>query len=574
MSRRILLCLTIGAVIIGTIMPANVVRSGSSLARWPLDHDISNPHEVWGTYGDARVSLFDVYLQQGIDIHQDAGSPVYPVKNGLYVISDGVEEWGSVPVVVVGNGSQYYLYGHIDNDGYPPIYQGMDLLDIDSAFCRIDDSLMHPHIEFWLADISGPKARGKSNPLWQDAESGYEYLYTEMGSGPEIYDGGAESWWKGVAVGVYSLEGVFWSRNQYYKKSAVAAGDHVDVMVFAHSKVTYNWHGPVGVCKMAMWYEVADEPTQTPDPEGYWNHRFDFTKTLPSDSDGKYVFAAEDYDTEPCQPGDCVVIPRTIDSTDDDRMWYIITNFGSADEVNPDLHIGTSSSGGQITYQAWFMLDDCLTDPPPIYGPMEIEIAKGPTGVTTCLTAVSTENGIVVGWCLPWSDQYTGTRLSRQDTTEGTFSPIEASMAMVGDSARGGQYLSYLDPDVVQGPEYAYRTEFLNRNGDWETLGGIIRVAWSPPVDPGVALQVVPNPSRASCDIRLGTELSHRQDVLIQVFNAAGQEVWTSAGVPLRNGSLTWDGTGKDGARVAPGTYFCRLSCGEYRETVKLIRLK
>jgi hypothetical protein len=104
-------------------------------------------------------------------------------------------------------------------------------------------------------------------------------------------------------------------------------------------------------------------------------------------------------------------------------------------------------------------------------------------------------------------------------------------------------------------------------------LEGVVSVADGPgALD--LALGSRPNPFRSSALISF--ELDLDDDVMLEVFDASGRRLRT-----LREGLIEagrhevgWDGTDGRGVRVAPGTYFYRLTVGDEVQTRSLVLLR
>jgi flagellar hook assembly protein FlgD len=61
------------------------------------------------------------------------------------------------------------------------------------------------------------------------------------------------------------------------------------------------------------------------------------------------------------------------------------------------------------------------------------------------------------------------------------------------------------------------------------------------------------------------------------VFDILGKEIRTlidNQELPAGTGEVVWDGTGNRGEAVASGTYFYKLSFGNFQKTEKMVLLK
>ncbi|MFA5032467.1 MAG: FlgD immunoglobulin-like domain containing protein [bacterium] len=84
-----------------------------------------------------------------------------------------------------------------------------------------------------------------------------------------------------------------------------------------------------------------------------------------------------------------------------------------------------------------------------------------------------------------------------------------------------------------------------------------------------------PNPiTNSSVTIRYG--IPKTSNVSIKVYNLAGSVVQTLVSGEQIPGmyNMLWDGTNKQGEKVAQGIYFVRMSASEFRATKKMILMK
>jgi hypothetical protein len=85
-------------------------------------------------------------------------------------------------------------------------------------------------------------------------------------------------------------------------------------------------------------------------------------------------------------------------------------------------------------------------------------------------------------------------------------------------------------------------------------------------------LQNYPNPFNAGTVIPVS--LKEKSDYTLTVYNVAGQVVRTFTGNGIGTINVTWDGRTTDGASVASGMYFYRLTTPKYSATKKMVVLK
>jgi flagellar hook assembly protein FlgD len=83
-----------------------------------------------------------------------------------------------------------------------------------------------------------------------------------------------------------------------------------------------------------------------------------------------------------------------------------------------------------------------------------------------------------------------------------------------------------------------------------------------------------PNP--ATGPSRIAFTLPAPASVELKVYDVAGKEVVTLASGSFSAGEhlLTWDGRGRDGSRVATGTYFYRLKTDSASKVRKVVLLR
>ncbi|MBD3341869.1 MAG: T9SS type A sorting domain-containing protein [Candidatus Lokiarchaeota archaeon] len=89
-----------------------------------------------------------------------------------------------------------------------------------------------------------------------------------------------------------------------------------------------------------------------------------------------------------------------------------------------------------------------------------------------------------------------------------------------------------------------------------------------------ILFQNYPNPFNPTTMIQY--ELIQPADVLLKIYNAAGQEVRTLIDQPQRAGanSVKWDGTDNGGVRVSSGVYLCKMETAAGYQTIKMLLLR
>ena len=91
----------------------------------------------------------------------------------------------------------------------------------------------------------------------------------------------------------------------------------------------------------------------------------------------------------------------------------------------------------------------------------------------------------------------------------------------------------------------------------------------------GLALaQNYPNPFNSGTTIRFTVEGS--QHASLKIYNVLGQQVRTLLDEEIEGGvhSEIWNGRNARGEPVGTGVYFCRLSAGDMRATIRLLSLR
>lgn len=200
---------------------------------WPIRDEPSLV--IRGTYGDCRTHEgCSLTFHRGVDLHADCYTDVFPVKDGLTILSMSNFEPEKGWVYELGDNGRY-LYGHLTRDVNPETHkewQVDDAVYIDKPFCRVFDwdstnsgspgPSWDDHMEFRIHDLSGPL----NNPLWQDPS--VEHLPCAFAPCCSI---------KAVAYCDYKgcNENGISTCNTYYRQDNCPAGHHIDLAVWATS---------------------------------------------------------------------------------------------------------------------------------------------------------------------------------------------------------------------------------------------------------------------------------------------------------------------------------------------------
>lgn len=91
-----------------------------------------------------------------------------------------------------------------------------------------------------------------------------------------------------------------------------------------------------------------------------------------------------------------------------------------------------------------------------------------------------------------------------------------------------------------------------------------------------VQLSISPNPFSTGAGTRLQYTLPVNNHVEIAIYNALGQRIRSLVNTiqPQGSHSIMWYGDDDTGRHVAQGTYFCRLTAGDFSTTEKILFLK
>jgi flagellar hook assembly protein FlgD len=111
-----------------------------------------------------------------------------------------------------------------------------------------------------------------------------------------------------------------------------------------------------------------------------------------------------------------------------------------------------------------------------------------------------------------------------------------------------------------------YREAFVVRLG--EDNSSSVGPATLPP---GLAITTSPNPFVGS--VRVQFTLNEKSKPEIGIYDVEGrlvQSIPTAMLHPARH-SFEWDGKDRDGVRVPPGVYFCRIRAGVKEVTGKMV---
>jgi hypothetical protein len=112
---------------------------------------------------------------------------------------------------------------------------------------------------------------------------------------------------------------------------------------------------------------------------------------------------------------------------------------------------------------------------------------------------------------------------------------------------------------------------FLYPSPGTSNLGNPGEIAPQPIVS---TLAAVPNPTSGATEVAF--TLSKPAPVVIGFFDVVGREIWKREFNQLRSGKHTfsWHGQGRNGGKVPPGAYVCRVRAGQHRSALPIIRIR
>jgi hypothetical protein len=546
-----------------------IVCSAAPLQAGRLAWPVRGSAFINGTFGDARYVDSQWMFHGGVDIEKSVGSSIYAAKASLVVDQQYETNAGHVYKLRDTSTQHVYVYGHVNRIINPATGRYWDYPDVVpdtlTPFCTVWDFPTTDHVEFqvWPSTMGDP-----TNPIWQDSD--FDYLPVSSSPGPKIKNG--YDYEQGIAYGHCGFVGGLCEPDEFFCPLKVWSGTSIDVYVYANTKSGTG--GPVGVCRLEMWYEKLQVGLPNDPPALNWPYKMELIDGLPSNSYATYVFGI----TPPgYQPSDsCRVLPTTIQSTNDDQMWYAITNFDQFGNVAPEGCIGSpADSLHEVYYWMWLRVTDHRGSSV-TYGPIRVEVKRGPAGFLTSFDATSTDLGIELTWTPQAGLTATGFRVCRGDSALGSFEPIEGAwIPCQCEHAERGQQFTYLDTRVALGTSYWYRLDMLAPGGEWSQIEDIVKETWSPANEPAkLTLKAGPNPFIGFTTIYLGGSSTGACLTRLRLLDCTGRDVWSSTVEGSGNAALKWDPLGEIGKRAAPGIYFCCAERDGQAKKIKLVFLK
>lgn len=197
-----------------------------------------------------------------------------------------------------------------------------------------------------------------------------------------------------------------------------------------------------------------------------------------------------------------------------------------------------------------------------IWGYVEMPIA-------TLLQSQSTDvsaSGVTIRWSLSDFDEGTAFRVLRSAGEAAEFVADEDPRI-----ERENLAFTYVDSDVVGGASYTYIVECSGADG-WSRLleAGPLTV----PEASFALMTNYPNPFNPATSISYS--IREQGNVALKIYDVTGALVATLVDATLAPGEYTahWNGSNDQGASVASGTYFCRLSSAKQAETRKILLMR
>lgn len=175
-------------------------------------------------------------------------------------------------------------------------------------------------------------------------------------------------------------------------------------------------------------------------------------------------------------------------------------------------------------------------------------------------------------WSLTGGVQVSDFRAERRVGREGSFLPISAPVETFDD--HGTTTYRLVDLDVLPGLTYQYQVHGRNVLNEIVTFGPFEAIV---PQQPSLAWALAapaPNPApRGRAQFVYSAAV--RGSASLAIYDARGREVARPLSGPVEPGShtLSWSGTDRGGARLAPGIYMVVFRGGgqEFREKIVLL---
>ena len=191
------------------------------------------------------------------------------------------------------------------------------------------------------------------------------------------------------------------------------------------------------------------------------------------------------------------------------------------------------------------------------------------TAIATLLQSQSTDvsaSGVTIRWSLSAIDEGAEFRVSKRSGESADYA-VDDDPAI----ARDDLSFTYVDRDVLPGASYSYIVETSSADG-WSVL-----LEAGPVTVPAAAFALMTNyPNPFNPATAISYSIRERGSVALKIYDVTGARVATLVDATLAPGQYTayWNGLNDQGASVASGTYFCRLSSAKQAETRKILLMR
>ncbi len=181
-------------------------------------------------------------------------------------------------------------------------------------------------------------------------------------------------------------------------------------------------------------------------------------------------------------------------------------------------------------------------------------------------------DGIELCWQTASEIDITGFYIDRKAADSNMdFERISDLIPSKGNSTTECNY-AFIDNTIEPGKAYVYRLTTQNLDGTETHEDQIVARTENTETVPTtpVLSQNYPNPFNPSTTIQYS--LPEAMNVKLQVFNTNGTLVRTLAdgSMPAGVQTLSWDGTNAAGQQVSSGTYICRMTAGNFVQTLRM----
>lgn len=141
----------------------------------------------------------------------------------------------------------------------------------------------------------------------------------------------------------------------------------------------------------------------------------------------------------------------------------------------------------------------------------------------------------------------------------------------------GIKYNEFTDSLLINGQNYIYQLAAIDSSGNESTRTSLISatpgvMALTNPYSNSMISRAYPNPFSGETTIEFS--LNQAGNVVFEIFNINGQKLVEIVRPNQSCGanSLIWNGKSDSGKSVSAGIYFCRISCNQLNEYIKLIK--